>query len=176
MNIYLILSLIFSTILSYFTIKNFSQSKFTLKSLIIYFVIMLPLFLLINLYFNGILKIILILALTSISLYFSLFNKRILECFYYSFIYEFFVFIVELVLSIIWVSIFNFNLESYNSFSLSILIFSALNSIIILLISKIKFIDNLLLKYYQKLIKKRYLIIYLFLLLTLIASLLSLIR
>lgn len=156
----LILSLLFSTIMSYFTVVNFSKNQKSVKSFIIYFVIMFPFFLLINLFFDNAIKIIAVLILMTIALYFSLFNKSISNSLYYSTVYELFAFIAEIVLSVIFVSIFNFDLNSYNNFSISILIFSVLNSLAVYLISKIKKFDNLLQNFNKIITKKQYEIIY----------------
>ena len=173
MNIYLIISLIFSTILSYFTIKNFSKSKFSIKNLIIYFVIMLPLFLLINLYFNGVVKIILVLFLTSISLYFSMFNRNIKDSLYYATVYEIFAFLVEILLSIIFVSIFNFNTNSYDSNNLFILLFSISNSLLLYLVSLVKPINKLILKFNKIIGNKQFELIYTIIIIVLLILLIT---
>lgn len=160
MNIYLIISLIFSTIVSYFTIKNFSKSKFSFKYLLIYFLLMFPLFLLINLYFNGVLKLMLVLLLTSISLYFAMFNKNLSDSLYYATVYEVFAFIVEIILSIIFVLVLNLNTDSYDSSSIFVLLFSLANSLILYLVSLIKPINRLVTKFNKILVRKQFEIIY----------------
>ena len=165
-----IISVCISTVWSILTICNFSSRKISKKSFITYFLIMTPLFIVINLYFDGLLKIITVMFATIISLYFSIFRKEIINCIYYSIVYELFVYVVEMILLVIFVSIFNFNIDSYNTFLL--IVFTLLTSISIYLISKIRKLDNVIQKFNSKILKKRFMIIYIFLVLMLLTLLL----
>ena len=154
MNIYLIISLIFSTVVSAFTVKNFSNCKITIKKLLLYFFIMFPFFLLINIYFNGGIKIISVIILMTISLYFSLMDRKIIDSFYYTMVYELLAFIIEIILSVIFVSLTKLNLQ--NNFTILMLIFSIINSLSIYFVSKINKVTRLILKFKDLILKKQY--------------------
>ena len=168
-----ILSVLISIIVSYFAIVNFSKNRKSKKSFIIYFLIMLPFFLIINIYFTGIIKLISILILTTIAIYFSIFDKSLSNALYYAFVYEIFVFIVEILMSIIYVGILKFTNDIYESFPLSMFVFSIFNSIIIYLISKIKFIDDLLNKFNIIIVKRKYEMFYVIILFVLMALIIA---
>ena len=168
--IYLTISLIFSTSVSFFTIKNFSNSSATKKSFLIYFLIMLPLFLIINLYFQDLIKLLAIVILTTLSLYFSLFNRSIGNSLYYTIVYEIFVFIIEIILSIVFVSLTNLNLNE--NYPLLTLIFSIIDSLLIYLISRIKFINKIILKINKIVSKKQYEFFYMIIIMLLIGIML----
>lgn len=70
-----ILSVIISVVVSYFSIKNISKEKFDLKSFIIYLMILIPLLIISCLYFNGITKLILNIIFTITTLYLSIYKK-----------------------------------------------------------------------------------------------------
>lgn len=154
MNIYLIISLIFSTVVSAFTVKNFSNCNMTIKKLLLYFFIMFPFFLLINIYFNGGIKIISVIILMTISLYFSLMDRKIIDSFYYTMVYELLAFIIEIILSVIFVSLTKLNLQ--NNFTILMLIFSIINSLSIYFVSKINKVTKLILKFKDLILKKQY--------------------
>ena len=168
----LIVSAITATISVIFSVKNFSKTKLTLKIFLIHFFIMFPLLSITNIFVSGLVKIFLTILLTALALYFSIFNKNINKSLYYSVVYEVLAFIVEIILSVVFVSVFNFNLENYNSFSLSLLIFTILNGLIIYLISCIKKLDNIIYKYNEIIMKKKYEIIYLFMIVLLLTLML----
>ncbi|MBQ9024723.1 MAG: GHKL domain-containing protein [Bacilli bacterium] len=158
MNIYLIISLIITTILSFLSIKNFSKSKIKIKNIVIYFFIVFPFLLITNLFFDGIIKLISVLLISTFALYFSLFNNDLTSSLYYAVIYDIFAFIVEILLSIIFVSLTKLNLQ--NNFTFLMLIFSIVNSISIYLISKINIISNFIIKFNKIILNKQYEYIY----------------
>ena len=154
MNIYLIISLIFSTTLSAFTVKNFSNCNMSVKKFLIYFFIMFPFFLLINVYFKGYIKLISVIVLMTIALYYSLMDKKATDSLYYTLVYELFVFVIEIVLSIIFVSLTKLNLQ--DNYSILMLVFSILDSLTIYFISKINKLNKALIKFKDHIFKKKY--------------------
>ena len=136
----IILSVLISCFVAIFTIGNLSNNRIQLKNIIKFVLIMLPLGIITCTFFEGVIRIILNIMITIISLYFSLFEKNISKSVYYTIIYEIFAIIVEILLSMIFVMVLKLDINSYESFSFSLLLFSIFNSIIILFISKIKFI------------------------------------
>ena len=89
----------------FLSVKNFSNSKVNIKQFLIHFLIMFPLVVITNLYINGVLKIVCSITYITIALYFSMFNKSISNAIYYTLVNELFAFIVEILLSIIFVSL-----------------------------------------------------------------------
>ena len=152
--IYLSISIIISNIAVIFAICNFSNSKLTLKKFMQYFVIMCPLLFVTNFFFDGPIKLILVLLVTTISLYFSIFKKQIWNALYYSFIYEILAYIVEIILSVVFVSLTKLNLQ--NDFTLLMLLFSIMNSLSIFLLSKSNKITRIISKFKDLILKKQY--------------------
>lgn len=136
----LILSVIISVVVSYFSIKNISKEKFNLKSFIIYLIILIPLLIISCFYFDGITKLILNIIFTIITLYLSMFKKDISNSVYYALAYELLAYLCEIIISVIFVFVFKINISSYEKFQFSLLIFSTCNCLLIYLLSKIKFI------------------------------------
>lgn len=136
----LILSGIVSGTMSYFSILNISNSRKDYKKLIIYFFIFVPLLLISHEFFSGITRLFLNILFIIISLYFSTFKKDISNSVYYALVYELLAYISEIFISVIFVLIFKINMNSYDKFQFSLLIFSICNSIFIYLLSKNKFI------------------------------------
>lgn len=137
-----ILSAVLSGIMSYVVIVNLSKEKMKKIDFIIYLLIFIPLLLVIHICFSGISKLILNIILVIISLYFSLFKKDISNSVYYAIVYEMLVFISEIFISVIFVSIFKIDLNVYEKFQFSLLIFSICNCLMVYLLSKIKFINK----------------------------------
>ena len=135
-----ILSGIVSSTMSYFSISNISNSKKNFHEFIIYFIIFVPLLLISYEFFYGITRLILNILFIIISLYFSIFKKDISNSVYYALIYELLAYISEIFISVIFVLIFKINMNSYDEFQFSLLIFSICDSIFIYLLSKNKFI------------------------------------
>ena len=155
-----ILSVLISTIGSFIAIVNFSKNKLKFKNFLIYFAIVFPTLLLANLYSGGLFKLVFVLILSTIGLYFSLFNRNMGDSLYYSIIYDIFAFISEIIISIIYVSLFNYTNENYDNFSLSMFVFSIFNVLIVYLISLIKPIDNLVIKFNKIIMKRQHEIMY----------------
>lgn len=137
-----ILSVIISVVVSYFSIKNISKEKFDLKSFIIYLMILIPLLIISCLYFNGITKLILNIIFTITTLYLSIYKKDISNSVYYTLAYEMLVFISEIVLSVLILFIFKLDGSSYSKIPFSLCISSILNCLLVYLLSKIKFISK----------------------------------
>lgn len=135
-----ILSGIVSSTMSYFSISNISNSKKNFHEFIIYFIIFVPLLLISYEFFYGITRLILNILFIIISLYFSIFKKDISNSVYYALVYELLAYISEIFISVIFVLIFKINMNSYDEFQFSLLIFSICDSIFIYLLSKNKFI------------------------------------
>ena len=168
----IVLSAIITSIGLYFTIKNFLNRKFNIKSFVICTIMMSILFIISKIFFDNTAKLIVIIIFEIFTLYFSFSYRNISEAVYYSLVYEILAFIVEILISIVYVLILNYNINNYNHFSLSLLIFSILNSILILLISKIKPFTKFINKFYNVISKKISRFLYIFLIFLLLLLLL----
>lgn len=135
-----VLSVLVTGIISYFSILNISNSKGNKKIFIVYMSVFLPLLIIACLFFTGIPKLILNIIFVIMSLYLSIFKKDISNSVYYALIYEFLVFISEILISVIFVSVFKINLSGYENFQFSLLIFSIFNSLATFILSKIKIV------------------------------------
>lgn len=136
----LILSGIVSGTMSYFSIKNLSKIKFDIKNMIIYILFLIPCLLLIYIFFDGITRIVLNILFTIAALYISIFKRDISNSVFYTLTYELLVFIVEIIISVLFVSVLKINIKSYENFSLSLAVFSIINGILVYILSKNKFI------------------------------------
>lgn len=135
-----ILSSVIAVIVSYFSILNLSKNTFNIKRFITYIFILIPLLIISYIFFNGITRIILNIIFTIMSLYLSICGKDISNSVYYALVYELHAYICEIIISVIFVSIFKINMNSYEKFQFSLLIFSICNCLFIYLLSKNKFI------------------------------------
>lgn len=145
-----VLSGIISVIVSYFTIinmagKNNINNNF--KNIIVYFLILIPFILLTCFSFVGIPKLIINITATIFALYFSIFKKDISNSVYYTIAYNLFAATIEILLSLIFVGLLKFNINAYEKFSFSLLLFSVLNCSLVYLISKIKLFTNSIQKF-----------------------------
>lgn len=61
---------------------------------------------------------------------------------YYTIVYELLVFICEIIISVVFVSIFKINISGYEKFQFSLLIFSICNCLMVYLLSKIKVLNK----------------------------------
>lgn len=145
-----VLSGIVSVIISYFTIinmagKNNINNNF--KNIIVYFLILIPFILLTCFSFVGIPKLIINITATIFALYFSIFKKDISNSVYYTITYNLFAATIEILLSLIFVGLLKFDINAYEKFSFSLLLFSVLNCSLVYLISKIKLFTNSIQKF-----------------------------
>lgn len=138
----LILSAVLSGIMSYVAIVNISGKTKNLKSFISYLLIFLPLLFIPYIFFSDVTKLILSILFIIISLYFSIFKKDISNSVYYTIVYELLVFICEIIISVVFVSIFKINISGYEKFQFSLLIFSICNCLMVYLLSKIKVLNK----------------------------------
>lgn len=138
----LILSAVLSGIMSYVAIVNISGKTKNLKSFISYLLIFLPLLFIPYIFFSDVTKLILSILFIIISLYFSIFKKYISNSVYYTIVYELLVFICEIIISVVFVSIFKINISGYEKFQFSLLIFSICNCLMVYLLSKIKVLNK----------------------------------
>ena len=138
----LILSTVLSGIMSYVAIVNISGKTKNLKSFISYLLIFLPLLFIPYIFFSDVTKLILSILFIIISLYFSIFKKDISNSVYYTIVYELLVFICEIIISVVFVSIFKINISGYEKFQFSLLIFSICNCLMVYLLSKIKVLNK----------------------------------
>lgn len=142
-----VLSGIVSVIISYFTIRNFSGEKYDFHDFVIYSIIFI-IFLIINCFiFDGITRLLLNIIGMITSLYFSIFKKNISECVYYTIVYNVFSELLEVIISLIFVGLLKFDMNVYENFSFSLLLFSVLNCSLVYLISKIKLFTNSIQKF-----------------------------
>ncbi len=138
----LILSAVLSGIMSYVAIVNISGKTKNLKSFISYLLIFLPLLFIPYIFFSDVTKLILSILFIIIYLYFSIFKKDISNSVYYTIVYELLVFICEIIISVVFVSIFKINISGYEKFQFSLLIFSICNCLMVYLLSKIKVLNK----------------------------------
>lgn len=138
----LILSAVLSGIMSYVAIVNISGKTKNLKSFISYLLIFLPLLFIPYIFFSDVTKFIISILFIIISLYFSIFKKDISNSVYYTIVYELLVFICEIIISVVFVSIFKINISGYEKFQFSLLIFSICNCLMVYLLSKIKVLNK----------------------------------
>lgn len=138
----LILSAVLSGIMSYVAIVNISGKTKNLKSFISYLLIFLPLLFIPYIFFSDVTKLILSILFIIIFLYFSIFKKDISNSVYYTIVYELLVFICEIIISVVFVSIFKINISGYEKFQFSLLIFSICNCLMVYLLSKIKVLNK----------------------------------
>lgn len=154
-----IINVILSAMITYifiiFSINNIVKQKINFKMFLKFFIVMLIFGLIICLYFDGISRIILNIFFVTFSLYISLFRNDISKSFFYAIVYEIFAMLVEITLSIIFVTIFKFDLNSYESFSFSLLLFTICNSLLVYFITKIKFVNKFIVTIYNKISKSR---------------------
>ncbi len=142
-----VLSGIVSVIISYFTIRNFSGEKYDFHDFVIYSIIFI-IFLIINCFiFDGITRLLLNIIGMITSLYFSIFKKNISECVYYTIVYNVFSGLLEVIISLIFVGLLKFDMDIYENFSFSLLVFSICNCLAVFFISKIKPLDKSLQKF-----------------------------
>ena len=168
----IILSVIVSALSIIFPIKKFSKTSISVKQFIVYCLIILPCLYFISIYSIGIFKIFYILIVTTVALYFTLFNKNLTKALYFSIVNEILLCIIELLVSVVLVSIFNFSIENYNNFSLSMFLFSLSTGVILYLISLNKKFSAMLLKFSNIISSKKYEIVYSIIILGLIILLL----
>ncbi len=143
----LVVSVMVTSIAIIITISNIINEKLNVKLFLKFFFISFPTLLLVCSFFEGITRLIFNILIIIISLYFSIFYKDISKSVYYAFVYEIFAFVAEILISIILVSIFEFNLNIYETFSFSLTIFSIINCLIIYMLSKIEFINKVIKKF-----------------------------
>jgi len=125
--------------------KNNINNNF--KNIIVYFLILIPFILLTCFSFVGIPKLIINITATIFALYFSIFKKDISNSVYYTIAYNLFAATIEILLSLIFVGLLKFDINAYEKFSFSLLLFSVLNCSLVYLISKIKLFTNSIQKF-----------------------------
>lgn len=138
----LILSVIVSVVVSYFSIKNVSKEKFNLKAFIIYLLILIPLLIISCVYFEGITKLILNIIFIITALYLSIFKKDISNSVFYAIIYELLVCIFEIIIFVVIVLIFGVDAKIYSTIPFSLLISSIINCLLIYFITRFNFISK----------------------------------
>ena len=161
--LFIIIGVIISIISVYFTILNFSNSTFHKRNFLIFTIIMLPSLTLIAIFSTNYIRLMCTIMITTISLYYSMFDKDIYNSIFYTIVYELFAFIVEVILSIIIVSLTNYNLK--DNYSLLMVIFTILNCLSLFLISKIKIIKKFVFNINKNTVNKKSIIIYVILIL-----------
>ena len=137
-----ILSVCITGIMSYFSILNISSQKKNKSDFIVYNLIFIPLFIFSCLYLEGLTKLVFSIISIIVSLYLSLFKKDISNSVYYTLTYEMLAFISEFVISVTVLFLFKFDASTYSNLPFSLLISSALNSLLVYFTSKIKFVSK----------------------------------
>ena len=137
-----ILSSIITSIIILLCTSNISNEKISFKIFIKNILILFPSFIIIFSFFEGVTRLVFNIIMITISLYFSIFNKNIQKSVYYTLVYEIYAFFIEIITSVIFVSIFKFNLNNYNNFPFSLTIFSIVNSMLVYIVSKFNTINK----------------------------------
>lgn len=142
-----VLSGIVSAIFTLISIQNFSSEKTNYKNGIVYICIFVVFGILNCMIFNGLTRLVFNLIIMITSLYFSLFKKNISDSVYYTIVYNVFAAFFEVLLSLIFVGLLKFDINVYENFSFSLLVFSICNCLSVFFISKIKPLDKALQKF-----------------------------
>ena len=142
-----VLSGIISAIFTLISIQNFSSEKTNYKNCIVYICIFVVFGILNCMIFNGLTRLVFNLIIMITSLYFSLFKKNISDSVYYTIVYNVFAAFFEVLLSLIFVGLLKFDINVYENFSFSLLVFSICNCLSVFFISKIKPLDKALQKF-----------------------------
>lgn len=142
-----VLSGIVSAIFTLISIQNFSSEKTNYKNCIVYICIFVVFGILNCMIFNGLTRLVFNLIIMITSLYFSLFKKNISDSVYYTIVYNVFAAFFEVLLSLIFVGLLKFDINVYENFSFSLLVFSICNCLSVFFISKIKPLDKALQKF-----------------------------
>ena len=137
-----ILSVCITGIMSYFSILNISKLQIKKSDFLIYNMFFIPLIILNCLTFEGMTRLILTIIFTIMALYLSVFKKDISNSVYYTLAYELLAYISEIIISVIFVLIFRINLNSYDKFRFSLLLFSISNCLLVYVFSKIKILNK----------------------------------
>lgn len=87
-------------------------------------------------------RLILTIIFTIMALYLSVFKKDISDSVYYTLAYELLAYISEIIISVIFVLIFKINLNNYDKFRFSLLLFSISNCLLVYVFSKIKILNK----------------------------------
>ena len=142
-----VLSGIITALLSLMTIKNFSKEELNVKKTLIYLSVYTVFLIISCFHFSGISRLLLNIIIMITSLYFSLFKKNISDSVYYTIVYNVFAAFFEVLLSLIFVGLLKFDINVYEKFSFSLLVFSICNCLPVFFISKIKPLDKALQKF-----------------------------
>lgn len=142
-----VLSGIITALLSLMTIKNFSKEELNVKKTLIYLSVYTVFLIISCFHFSGISRLLLNIIIMITSLYFSLFKKNISDSVYYTILYNVFAAFFEVLLSLIFVGLLKFDINVYEKFSFSLLVFSICNCLSVFFISKIKPLDKALQKF-----------------------------
>lgn len=142
-----VLSGIVSAIFTLISIQNFSSEKTNYKNGIVYICIFVVFGILNCMIFNGLTRLVFNLIIMITSLYFSLFKKNISDSVYYTIVYNVFAAFFEVLLSLIFVGLLKFDINVYENFSFSLLVFSICNCLSVFFISKIKPLNKALQKF-----------------------------
>ena len=142
-----VLSGIITALLSLMTIKNFSKEELNVKKTLIYLSVYTVFLIISCFHFSGISRLLLNIIIMITSLYFSLFKKNISDSVYYTFVYNVFAAFFEVLLSLIFVGLLKFDINVYEKFSFSLLVFSICNCLSVFFISKIKPLNKALQKF-----------------------------
>lgn len=132
----ILISILITVLNAYFVISKVSNKKYCLSTFMIFALIYIP-FLYVDLTcLTGLHRIISTSFGLILATYLSIFRKDASSSIYYSFIYIFLNFILEIITSLILISIFKYNKNTYNNFEYSLLIFTLINTTIIFIISR----------------------------------------
>ena len=118
-----VLSGIITALLSLMTIKNFSKEELNVKKTLIYLSVYTVFLIISCFHFSGISRLLLNIIIMITSLYFSLFKKNISDSVYYTIVYNVFAAFFEVLLSLIFVGLLKFDINVYEKFSFSLLVF-----------------------------------------------------
>ena len=149
----LILSDIITVIGLYFVFKRLNDNKLQLKTSIIFTIIMFIVFFIDAAFFNIFTKNILNLIMIIFVSYLTILDKNLMKSIYYGLIFIFMNCIIEIILSMILMTIFKFSKDIYQTIPYSMIIFTILIIGFTYLSIRVKFIYKLLKKCEEKLLK-----------------------
>lgn len=155
-----ILSGFISSLGIFLILKNLSKKKFTLSKSILFIILLSILFLICKYYCYGFIQMFCFVIIAILLCHTILMNKSLKDSFYYCIIYFILTSVVEVVISIFLLIVFNYKIDNYEQFQYSQLIFSIFNTLIVYFISKMKSFVLKVNKIKEKIIVDKLMILY----------------
>ncbi len=148
----IVLSTLISSIGIVYILKNLTGNRFKKKEIVLFVFITTILLTINTMFFTFATRVMFSLIVIILTNYFILFKKNLGKSIYYSLIYVFLIYAVEIILTAIMLFLFKYSTENYNNFEYSMLLFSVINTFVNCLISKIKPLQKFVQKHEGKLL------------------------